>query len=189
MATDPVEILYQRNAEVEKIRGYADLTQEAKNRRIAEVNNRAQAEYAEAREKDKRQREERLKSTKNAVFRVPTGNVPSDAEAAQIHAAFRGAYSDVLSATEDPRNPQQAQEKLERILEQAERTGDTLLARTACHRAIDFGAQPIVDRYLEGRPKEAKAWQSYTEAAEEVNEASEIGHLLAGALTERQLSS
>jgi hypothetical protein len=43
MATDPVEIIQQRNAEVERIRGYADLTPEAQERRIAEVNERARA--------------------------------------------------------------------------------------------------------------------------------------------------
>ena len=32
MAKDPTEILNQRNAEVAKIRGFADLTEEAKNR-------------------------------------------------------------------------------------------------------------------------------------------------------------
>jgi hypothetical protein len=41
MATDPVEILNRRNAEVAKIRNYADLTEEAKQRRIAEVSERA----------------------------------------------------------------------------------------------------------------------------------------------------
>jgi hypothetical protein len=37
MATDPVEILNRRNAEVAQFCGILDLTEEAKNRRIAEV--------------------------------------------------------------------------------------------------------------------------------------------------------
>ena len=45
MTTDPVEILNRRNTEVAQIRGYADLTEDAKNRHIAEVNERAQQEY------------------------------------------------------------------------------------------------------------------------------------------------
>src|SRR5688500_2914689 len=48
MATDPAEILNQRNVEVAKIRGFVDLTEEAKERRVAEVNERAQTQYAEA---------------------------------------------------------------------------------------------------------------------------------------------
>jgi hypothetical protein len=41
MTTDPVEILNRRNAEVARIRGFADLTEEAKGRRIAAANERA----------------------------------------------------------------------------------------------------------------------------------------------------
>jgi hypothetical protein len=50
MATDPMDILNRRNAEVAKIRGYADLTDEAKNRKIEEVTQKANAEYQEANE-------------------------------------------------------------------------------------------------------------------------------------------
>jgi len=189
MAADPVEILNQRNAEVAQIRGYADLTEEAKERRIAEVSERAQAEYAEAREAGERERTERLQRTKKAVFRVPVGNVPSEAEAAQIHAAFRGAFSEVLSATASPESPHQAQEKLEEIMDQAERTGDTLLARAAYHRAIDLGIQGVVDSYLSPRPKESKAWEAYTQAHQEVSQSRDIMHLLGRSLTERALSS
>jgi hypothetical protein len=67
---DPSQILSERNAEVAKIRGFVDLTEEAKDRRIAEVNERANAEYAAAKEAEKRGREERLKSTQRAVFNV-----------------------------------------------------------------------------------------------------------------------
>jgi predicted metal-dependent phosphoesterase TrpH len=189
MATDPTEILRRCNAEVAQIRGYADLTDEAKERRIAEVSERAQAEYAEAREAEERERAERLERTKAAVFRVPTGNVPSDAEAAQIYAAFRGAWSDVLFATANPESPQQVGDKLEQILNQAERTGDTLLARAAYHRAIDLGVQPIVDSYLEGRPKEAQAWQRYTEAYQEASQSRDVLNVLGRGLTERAFSS
>src|SRR5215204_5717929 len=135
MATDPVEILNRRNAEVEKVRGYADLTDEAKERRIAEVSERARAEYAEALEAGERERAERLEKSERAVFRVPVSPSSTDAEAAQIHAAFRSAYSGVYSSTVSPESPEQVQGELERILGQAERTGDKLLARAAFHRA------------------------------------------------------
>jgi len=49
---------------VVKIRGFVDLTEEAKNRRIAEVNEKAQAEYAEALEAGERERAERLERSK-----------------------------------------------------------------------------------------------------------------------------
>src|SRR5829696_9141202 len=164
MTTDPVEILKQRNAEVAKIRGFADLTEEAKERRIAEVSERAQAEYAEAREADERERAERLERTERAVFRVPIPAGTTDAEEAQIHAAFRAAWGDAYSATASPDSPEQAQEELGRVLGQAERTGDKLMARAAYHRAIDLGAQGVVDAYLSSRPSENRVWESYTAA-------------------------
>jgi HD-GYP domain-containing protein (c-di-GMP phosphodiesterase class II) len=144
MATDPVEILNRRNAEVAKIRNYADLTEEAKQRRIAEVSERAQAEYVEAREAEERERAERL---------------------------------------------ERAQEELGRILSQAERTGDKLLARAAYHRAIDLGAQGVVDTCLSLRPQENKARESYTAAHQEHRESRGIGPILERGLAERALSS
>jgi len=189
MATDPVEILNQRNAEVAKIRGYADITEEAKSRRIAEVNERAQAQYAGARETGEREIAERLERTKRAVFRVPISATATDAEEAQIHAAFRGAYNDVYSATAASEGPEQAQQELGRVLAQAERTGDKLLARAAYHRAIDLGAQGIVDAYLSTRPSEERTWNYYTEAHQEASQASSFEGILARGLTERALSS
>jgi hypothetical protein len=189
MATDPVEILNRRNAEVAKIRGFADLTEEAKERRIAEVSERAQAEYAEAFEAGERERAERLEKSKRAVFRVPIPAGTTDAEEAQIHAAFRSAWSDVYSSTLSPESPEQALEELGRILEQAERTGDKLLARAAYQRAIDLGVQGVVDAYLSSRPSENRAWESYTAAYGEARESGGIGRLLERGLTERALSS
>jgi len=189
MATDPVEILNRRNAEVAQIRGFADLTEEAKERRIEEVNERAQAEYAAARESAERERTERLERSRKAVFRVHVPATASDAEEAQIYAAYRSAYRDVYSSTLSPENPDRAHEELERILQQAERTGDKLLARAAYHRAIDLGAQGVVDAYLASRPQENRAWESYTAAHQEANHSQGIEHLLARGLTERALSS
>jgi hypothetical protein len=189
MAADPVEILRQRNAEVEQIRGFVDLTEEAKQRRIAEVNERAQVAHEEAIEANERERAERLERSKKAVFRVPIPATATDAEEAQIHAAYRAAYNDVYSSTLSSESPAEAQEELKRLLGQAERSGDKLLARAAYHRAIDLGVQSVVDAYLASRPQENKAWESYTAAQEEAGYASSIGGLLERALTERALNT
>jgi hypothetical protein len=189
MATDPVEILRQRNAEVEQIRGFVDLTEEAKNRRIAEVHERARAQYAGAIEATERERAERLERSKQAVFRVPIPATATDAEEAQIHAAYRAAYNDVYSSTIFSESPADAQEELERLLGQAERSGDKLLAKATYHRAIDLGIQSVVDAYLASRPQENRAWESYTAAYQEANQSKDIGHLLERTLTERALSS
>jgi hypothetical protein len=189
MTTDPVEILNARNQEVAKIRGFADLTEEAKERRIAEVNERARAQYAEALEATERERTERLERSKRAVFRVPVSATATDAEEAQIHAAYRAAYNDVYSSTLFSESPGEAQEELERLLGQADRSGDKLLARAAYHRAIDLGIQSVVDSYLSTRPQENKAWESYTEAQAEASHASSINGLLERGLTERALNA
>ncbi len=189
MATDPVEILRQRNAEVAQIRGYVDLTDEAKNRRIADVNERARAAYAEARETNEREAAERLERSQRTVFRVPVSATATDAEEAQIHAAYRAAYNDVYSSTLSPESPEQAQEELERLLHQAERTGDKLLARAAFHRAVDLGVQGVVDTYLASRPQENRAWESYTAAYQEAGQSRDVMHLLSRNPTERALSS
>lgn len=145
MATDPAEILNQRNAEVAQIRGYADLTEEAKQRRIDEVNAKARQEYEQAVADQERERAERLEKSKKAIFRVPVPATATDAEEAQIHAAYRSAYNDVYYSTSVfADGPEEAREELERFLGQAERTGDKLLAAACFHRAIDLGIQSVV---------------------------------------------
>jgi hypothetical protein len=181
MAVDPVEILNARNAEVEKIRGFADLTEEAKQRRIAEVNERARAEYSEALEANERERTERLEKSKKAVFRVPIPATATDAEEAQIHAAYRAAYNELYYSTSlFADSPGEAQEELERQLQQAERSGDKLLAAACYHRGIDLGIQSVVDSYLSSRPQESRAWERYTEAHEEAQNATGVGQEVRG---------
>jgi hypothetical protein len=188
-AKDPIDILNRRNAEVAKIRGYVDLTEEAKNRKIEEVTQRANAEYQEAIEANRQEIADRLERTKKAVFRVPVSVHSTDAAEAQIHAAFRSAYNEVYSATVASEGPQQVQEELERILQQAERTGDKLLATATYHRGIDLGAQSVVDAYLSTRPAESRKWDSYTQAHQEANESSSIEGLLGRGLMARAFSS
>jgi hypothetical protein len=184
---DPSQILSERNAEVAKIRGFVDLTPEAKDRRIAEVNEKANAAYAEDKELQKQGREERLQSTQRAVFNVVDDATASPAERAQIHAAYRQASGDVRWVTMEE-SPGEAKEELEKLLKQAERTGDTILAKASYHRAIDLGLQPIIDSYLADRPKENQAWERYTTAAAEAREANDVTALFSGALIERALN-
>ena len=191
MAKDPMEILKDRDSEIAKIRGYADLTEEAKARRIAEVSERARAEYAEAREANEREAAERLEKTKKAVFRIPIPYSATDGEAAQIRAAYRSARAEVEAAIAPSIgvDPAYTREELERLLQQGELTGDSELARAAYHVAIGQGVQSVVDAYLSSRPAESKAWEAYTTAHQEVEQSKDIGHLLERILTERALSS
>jgi hypothetical protein len=109
MGTDPVEILNRRNAEVAKIRGYADLTEEAKERRIAEVNERAKAEYAEAREAAEREiRERREKAEPRRRSSRPTTRTPPRTWSKHRYAPSGGAptiVSTTASSSSSRRRP------------------------------------------------------------------------------------
>jgi hypothetical protein len=191
LTADPRQILQERDAEIASIRNRAEWTEQAKNERIAAVHEWAQREYAEAREAEQQRIQQRLESAKRAVFQVPGGYLSSDAEQAQIMAAFRSAWKDVLSATkiEDRESGAQVGQTLSSILDQAERTGDPLLARAVYHRAIDVGDQGIVDRYLSTpRKTEREQWQSYTEAAE-AQQATSFESLYATGMMDAQFAS
>ena len=82
-----------------------------------------------------------------------------------------------------------AQEELEQILPQAERTGDALLGRAAYHRGLDLGLQPIVDRYLVDKPKEAKAVERYNKALQEQNQSRGFDSLFTQAMTDKAFAS
>jgi hypothetical protein len=181
---DPAEILQQRNAEVAKIRGFADLTDDAKERRIAEVTARANAEYVVAQEAEKRGRKERLKCTRRALFGVVDDASASEAERAQLHAAYRHASSEVRWAAMES-EPSGTTEGLLDLLDRAERSGDTIMARAVFHHAVDHNLQPIVDRYLEDRPEENRLWERYVAALEEDRAAKDVTALLNNALTSR----
>jgi hypothetical protein len=187
---DPQDILRDRDDEIANIRAKVEWTEEAKNERIAAVHEWAQREYAEAREAERERIQRCLESAKQAVFQVPGGYLSSDAEKAQIMAAFRSARRDVLSATkiEDRESGAQVGQTLASILDEAERTGDPLLARAVYHRAIDVGEQGIVDRYLSTRKTEAAAWQRYTEAAAEAEQASSFESLYATGMMDQQFA-
>ncbi len=68
MTQDPAEIQRQLNQEVERIRGYADLTEDAKRRRIAEVYEKARTAYEEAVEAQERAVQERVSKTALSVL-------------------------------------------------------------------------------------------------------------------------
>nr|MDQ3318355.1 hypothetical protein [Actinomycetota bacterium] len=64
-----------------------------------------------------------------------------------------------------------------------------LLATATYHRAIDLGAQGVVDAYLSTRPVASKAWESYTEAHQEANQADSFEGLLGRGMMARAFSS
>jgi hypothetical protein len=188
---DPQDILRDRDNEIANIRAKVEWTEQAKNERIAAVHEWAQREYAEAREAERERIQDRLESTKRAVFYVPGGHL-SDGERAQVMLSFRAAWADVLSATqiEDRESGAKVGQTLSEILDEAERTGDSELARAVYHRSIDLGTQGIVDRYLSvpTRKAEREAWQRYTEAAAASRQAISFEGLYATGMMDQQFA-
>jgi hypothetical protein len=189
MATDPVAIINQRNAEVAKIRGYADLTEEAKDRRTAEVSERAQVECAEARETRERSRISRSQKAERALFETPYPYAASDVEQAQIRALRRGAYESVYNSIASNPDPEHVNEELDRLLARAERTGDPELADAGYHVATERGVRRVADAYLEKRPQAKRRWEEFVAAQTEASELRGMGHILERGLAERALSS
>jgi len=189
MATDPVAIINQRNAEVAKIRGYADLTEEAKDRRTAEVSERAQVECAEARETRERSRISRSQKAERALFETPYPYAASDVEQAQIRALRRGAYESVYNSIASNPDPEHVNEELDRLLARAERTGDPELADAGYHVATERGVRRVADAYREKRPQAKRRWEEFVAAQTEASELRSMGHILERGLAERALSS
>jgi hypothetical protein len=189
MATDPVAIINQRNAEVAKIRGYADLTEEAKDRRTAEVSERAQVECAEARETRERSRISRSQKAERALFETPYPYAASDVEQAQIRALRRGAYESVYNSIASNPHPEHVNEELDRLLARAERTGDPELADAGYHVATERRVRRVADAYLEKRPQAKRRWEEFVAAQTEASELRGMGHILERGLAERALSS
>jgi hypothetical protein len=180
VATPTIEISRRLDAEVEQIRGYADLTEEAKQRRIAEAREKAQAEYQEAIEAEERQIQERAGRAEKALFQSSYPYGASEVEEAQLRALRRSAYDAVHDRTTpgfesgDSKGVRYAREELERLLQRAERTGDPELAAAVYHVATERGERSVADAYLETRPNEKRRWEEYVAAMTETQSLDRI---------------
>ncbi len=174
MTTPTIEIKQNLDRELEQIRGYADLTPEAKHRRIAEAYEKAQADYREAIETQEREIRERVEKAERAVFALSYPFTASDEEKAQIRAAHRAAYNDVYYSVAFSESPQETDEELERLLTRAERTGDPELARAVYHVATEKGSRKVADSYLSSRPAERKRWEEYAAARQEAEDTTRV---------------
>jgi len=86
-------------------------------------------------------------------------------------------------------NPKAGKDGLEKLLDQAERASDPILAAACYHRGLDLAFQSVVDAYLDFRPEEAKRLERYNEALEEQRKVGSVEHLLSSAMASRVLGS
>jgi hypothetical protein len=164
---------------VAEISNYADLTQEAKEKRIAEVDAWANAEVNSIEAFEKEQLEKRYASAEAAVYHVPVKATYSDAEVAQVHQIFRDTLDSVEMRTADPG---EAQETLLELLAKAQRRKDDLLSRAVYHRGLELGLENVTQRYLSSRSHEAKNYENYIQARQEIEQANSVEALLGRAM-------
>jgi hypothetical protein len=116
------ELLVKHNAEVQKIRGFVDLTDEAKARRLSEAHAKYQGEFAKAKAAERERVEKKVRQTRKAVYGVPGKTTFSDAEGATLHDAYWKSWDRVTSVTENSKT-HNSKEELEKLLDLAERAG------------------------------------------------------------------
>jgi hypothetical protein len=164
---------------VAQIRGYADLTDEAKRRMLLEAYEEAAGRHREIVEERERKAAERLVRLERGVMGIRYPLHASDGDRGLARMSYRDAYDRAERAAFEAiseRDP----EKLEALLGRAERSGDLHLADAVYHVFTERGLRGVADSYLEKRPAERGRWEEYAEARREAESANPLDRFLAG---------
>ncbi len=149
---------------LEEIRQDADLTREAKARRLEPA-------YREAKREEARLRQERrdglAQSTRAAERKAFAPPALSGSDPALVQMNFRSALDSVEGITDAG--------VLARKLERANMTGDRTLARAVAWRANDYGADGVVRAYLDTDAEARKDWTEWADAHAEQEQAQRMG--------------
>ena len=164
---------------VQQIRGYADLTDEAKRRMLSEAYEEAAGRHRELVAERDRKAAERLARLERGVMgiRYPMHATDGDMELARM--SYRDAY-DRAGRTASEAISERDPEKLEALLGRAERSGDAHLADAVYHVSTERGLRSVADSYLAKRPAERKRWEDYAQARQEAESANSLGRFLVG---------
>lgn len=179
MTTQIDENRQEFERKVAQIRGYADLTDEAKRRRIADAYEEAAGRHRELVEGRDRKAAERLGRLERAVMGIRYPMHASDGDKELARMSYRDAYDRAERAASEAvreRDP----EKLATLLERAERSGDPHLADAVYHVSTERGLRGVADSYLEKRPAERKRWEEYAEVRGEADAGSPLDRFLVG---------
>ena len=185
--TDAGQLISQRDAKLSTIDANPELTTEAKEARKAAVRETYQREYEEGRAKEQARIEKNLQSTKKSMYGLSLDIGSSKAESAQVYAAFRNAWFDVVFQTEGD-GLRNAGETLSGMLEQATRIGDELMASAIYHRALDLGQNAVIEAYHAAHPEAARKYERYQEAKAEYDNSRDLVTQLFAAQERRAFS-
>ena len=91
----------------------------------------------------------------------------SDSDKEMIRISYGDAYDKAHYAGFLEESPAATQEELERLLQQADNSGDSQLADAGYHVATLKGVRKVADAYLESRPAQKKTWEEFVAAKRE----------------------
>lgn len=143
---------------VEAVREDPDLNDQAKRREIGEAYERASRTHNELHGQKQALVQQRLDEARKKAFAPPY--VPG-ADKAQAMTSYRDAIART-SGTRDVK-------ELEVVLDQANLTGDEVLAKAVLYRSYQLQSELLIGRFLEGRPEARQTWDQFMSAAEEHN--------------------
>jgi hypothetical protein len=181
MSEAMTENLVRHQEKVERIQANPDLSDEAKQRLVAEATERAAEESARLKAEEREAIAKALESAERLVLSISYPERASAHERAMIAMSYRNARRQAESVAESG-------EGLSDLLEQAENTGDAQLAEAVYHVATLRGSRAVADAYLESRPRERRRWEAYVEARREAEGVDSLLHRgLAHSLSRTQL--
>ncbi len=134
---------------------------------MAEAYEDAKRRYQEAIEEQERSVAEKAERAEKKVLQVRYPMAASDADKETIRMSYRDAYDKAHYAGFLEEDPTARQEELERLLQQADNSGDSQLADAVYHVATLKGIRKVADAYLESRPAQKKTWEEFVTAKRE----------------------
>lgn len=143
---------------VEQIREDQDLNQDARHKYLKEAHQEARAKHSELFEEQRAGITERLEKKRKAALSPP-----------QLFKADRAAVAMSYRAALDQVSSVDTADGLKEQLRRAELTGDEVLAKAILFRGYELEDEVVVGSYLEAYPDDRRAWDEFTEAAEEHN--------------------
>ncbi|MDP9458271.1 MAG: hypothetical protein M3Q60_21405 [Actinomycetota bacterium] len=149
---------------LEEIRADADLTREAKARRMRGPYEEAKREESRLRQEKRDGLAQRTRAAERKAFAPPA---LSGSDPALVQMNYRAALDSVEGITDAG--------ELSRKLERATITGDRTLARAVAWRANDFGADGVVRGYLDTDEGARAAWTEWADAHAEQEQAQRLG--------------
>ncbi len=147
-----------------EIRQDADLTREAKARRMRPLYEDAKREESRLRQGLRDGLAQRTRAAERKAFAPPALR---DADPAASQMNYRAALDSVEGITDAG--------VLARKLERATITGDRTLARAVAWRANDYGADGVVRAYLDTDTEARKDWTEWADAHAEQEQAQRMG--------------